>query len=101
LAVSAHLHNVRALSNEKLGNYKNVSSDYLHAAQIMEKIDVSSSIVFWKNLKSFLVEQNLTSDTSAVDKRITLLENVVKNEKWQEQLAPRVSLEISKSSVKQ
>jgi len=103
LLVSAKLYNIRALSNEKSGNTKTALNDYLIAAEIMEKVDIDSSIIIWKNIRSFLLETSFTKDTSAVDKRIRFLSGVdtTQSKKWQEQLAPRNFLEISNSSVKQ
>jgi tetratricopeptide (TPR) repeat protein len=103
LSISAHLYNIRALSNEKLGHTNAALSDYILAAQTMEKIDRSSSLVMWKNVKSFLMDSKLTEDTSAIDKRILFLSefDMAQNNKQKEQLAPRISLEISNSSVKQ
>ncbi len=103
LAVSSNLYNIRALSNEKIGNAKIALPDYILAAQIMEKFDHSSAINMWKNVRSFLLDFDLTKDVSAVDQRISVLTEMtmVQRGKRQVQLSPRVSLEIGHSSIKE
>lgn len=99
--VAASLHNVIALSSEKVGNVKEALASYLQAAQLMEKFSVNESIIIWSNLKAALIDNKSTENLSLAEERIQYLTNFRDEAIARARLTPNVSLAYGDSSVKQ
>lgn len=103
LKVVPNLYNIRALSTEKLGHFKEAFSDYLQAAQLMEKFNATESIIIWKNFRAALQDHGITENLSLTEERIQFLADIENNSQsgMNKQLSPNVSLTFNDSSVKQ
>lgn len=68
-----NLYFIRALSLEKNGDIKNALPAYITSAQLMEGFDIAASIVIWNRIKATLLENKLSSELGAIDRKIGML----------------------------